>query len=83
MRSVRTREEGSGPPIEFTALKHGTKSRVRDVSSPRYWNEKQNLEIFDVELTQDDIEKIDSCARVDGRLADQDPAMTKSSNQRT
>jgi diketogulonate reductase-like aldo/keto reductase len=37
--------------------------------------QRENLDIFDVELTQDDIGQIDSLARADGRLADQDPSV--------
>jgi diketogulonate reductase-like aldo/keto reductase len=37
--------------------------------------QRENLEIFDVTLTQDDIQLIGTLARSDGRLADQDPAV--------
>jgi diketogulonate reductase-like aldo/keto reductase len=37
--------------------------------------QRENLDIFDVELSERDIDLIGSLARPDGRLADQDPAV--------
>jgi diketogulonate reductase-like aldo/keto reductase len=37
--------------------------------------QRENLNVFDVSLTSDNIELIDTLARSDGRLANQDPAV--------
>jgi diketogulonate reductase-like aldo/keto reductase len=37
--------------------------------------QRENLDIFDITLSEDDLQRIGSLARADGRLADQDPAV--------
>ena len=42
-------------------------------SSPQ--RQRENLEIFDFTLTEEEMNKISSLTRADGRIADQDPAV--------
>ena len=51
---------------------HGVVSIPRSAHPDR---QRENLAIFDFELSEEDMEKIDSLSRPDGRIDDQDPAV--------
>jgi len=78
-RSPRTRNHSRQAILAW----HVSLGSIPIPKSKSLERQRQNLTIFDVSLTADNVDQIGTLARADGRLADQDPRCTKSSKQHT
>lgn len=62
-------------PVQVILRWHIQRGTIALPKSADPGRQRQNLEVFDFSLSQDQLKRIDSLARAEGRLANQDPAV--------